>query len=253
MIAVVLAGTAEENELTEQTGARNKSFINLGGETVLGYVLRALQQAEDVTDICVVGPPEDLKFLQEKYSFRIVKERGTIAENIYAAYEEGIASEYFLLVTGDLPLLSPEAMADFLQQCKPYDLDFYYSIVPKEVVEGSYPGVKRTYISLREGTFTGGNIFLVRTEKLPAKLPHVEEFIRLRKSPAKMILKLGIPFLIKIFTKTLTIAELTKRVQKFMGIKGKAAITCYPEIGTDLDKPSDLNFFQELLENEGKR
>ncbi len=247
MIAVVLAGTAEENELTEQAGVKNKSFINLGGETVLGYVLRALQQAEEVVDICVVGPAEDLKFLQEKYSFRIVKERGTIAENIYAAYEEGIASEYFLLVTGDIPLLSPEALEDFLQQCDPYDLDFYYSVVPKEVVEGSYPGVKRTYISLREGTFTGGNIFLVRTEKLPVKLPHVEEFIRLRKSPARMLLKLGFPFLIKFFSKTLTIAGLTKRVQNLLEIKGRAVITFYPEIGTDLDKPSDLNLFQELL------
>ncbi len=247
MIAVVLAGTAEENELTEQTGVKNKSFINLGGETVLGYVLRALQQAEEVTSIYVVGPPEELKLLQEKYSFLIVKERGTIAENIYAAYEEGIASEYFLLVTGDIPLLSPEALEDFLQQCAPYDLDFYYSVVPKEVVEGSYSGVKRTYLSLREGTFTGGNIFLVRTEKLPAKLPRVEEFIRLRKSPAKMILKLGFPFLIKFFTKTLTIAGLTKRVQKLLGIQGRAVVTLYPEIGTDLDKASDLNFFQELL------
>jgi hypothetical protein len=44
-------------------------------------------------------------------------------------------------------------------------------------------------VPLKEGTFTGGNIFIARAEKIEECLPKVEEFIRLRKSFSKMVLR----------------------------------------------------------------
>ena len=247
MKAVVLAGTAEESDLTRETGVKNKSFISLAGKAVLAYVLAILVQVEEISDIYVVGPEEDLKTLQGEYNFHIVPEEGSMTKNVYAPCKRGYLDGPFLLVSGDIPLITVEALEDFLNQCRPFEFDLYYSIIPKKVNEERYPSSRRTYLRLKEGTFTGGNIFVGRSEVLEDALPRVEEFIALRKYPVKIISKLGISFLVRFATRQLTLEHLISKFNKLFGIKGKAIITSFPEIGTDLDKPSDLVFFREQL------
>jgi molybdopterin-guanine dinucleotide biosynthesis protein A len=247
MMALVLAGAAGESELTSQAGVKNKSFIPLGGKTVLAYILEALTQVEEVSGIIVVGPVADLIPLQKEYSFEIVPEEGSIAKNIYAPYHRGLLKGPFLLVTGDIPLITRESMEDFLKQCSPYDLDFYYPIISKETIMAHYPTSKRTYVPLKEGTFTGGNIFIARAEKIEECLPKVEDFIRLRKSFSKMVSKLGITFLLKYVTHQLVVEDLIQRFRVLFGVEARAILTDYAEIGTDLDKVTDLVFFQQQL------
>jgi len=45
-----------------------------------------------------------------------------------------------------------------------------------------------------------------------------------------------------------SIPELEKRVSKILGINVKAPILPYPELGVDVDKPSDLEFCRSFLE-----
>jgi hypothetical protein len=97
----------------------------------------------EISGIIVVGPVEDLKALQKEYSFEIVPEEGSIVNNIYAPYNRGLLEGPFLLVTGDIPLITKESMEDFLKQCSPYDLDFYYPIISKEAIDGPLPHHKR--------------------------------------------------------------------------------------------------------------
>ncbi|HHX77851.1 MAG TPA: NTP transferase domain-containing protein [Firmicutes bacterium] len=248
MKAVILAGSAGETLLTRQEGVKNKNFIRLGDRLLISYVLDALRELKDLIDeIIVVGPEEELKGLSSEYAFTIIPEEGTIGKNIMASYLRGLLQGHFLLVTGDIPLLTAKAVKDFLENCRPYDLDFYYSIIPKEINEAKYPEAKRTYVTLRDGTFTGGNLFVVRAEKIPECLPRVENFISLRKSPVKMVFHLGIPFLLKFVFRRLTIRDLTNRFKVMIGAQGKAVVTNYPEIGTDLDKPRDVAFFRKQL------
>lgn len=247
MKALVLAGTAQENELSSHSGVKNKSFIHLGGKTVLAYILKALKQVNGISDIIVVGPVEDLKPLQKDYSFEIVPEEGSIAKNVYAPYRQGLLQGPFLLVTGDIPLITKESMEDFLEQCRPYDLDFYYPIISREAIMAHYPTTKRTYVPLKEGTFTGGNIFIARAEKIEECLPKVEDFIRLRKSFSKMVSKLGVSFLFKYITHQLVIEDMIQRFRVLFGVEARAIKSSYAEIGTDLDKVTDLVFFQEQL------
>lgn len=247
MIALVMAGTAEESELTRQTGVANKSFITLGGKTALAYILEVLREVEEISRIAVVGPPESLQALKGEFDFEIVPEEGSIAKNLSAPLNKGLLEGPFLLVTGDVPLLTRESLEDFLARCKPYELDFYYPIIPREAVEKRYPGTKRTYVPMKEGVFTGGNIFIARAEKVREALPQVEDFFRLRKSFVKMVGKLGPVFILKYITRRLVIADLVKRFKVLFNVEAEAVVTWYPEIGTDLDKVSDLAFFQEQL------
>jgi hypothetical protein len=59
--------------------------------------------------------------------------------------------------------------------------------------------------------------------------------------------KLGISFLFKYVTRQLVIEDLIQRFRVLFGVEARAIVTSYAEIGTDLDKVTDLVFFQEQL------
>ena len=115
-------------------------------------------------------------------------------------------------------------------------------------MESRFPDIKRTYASLRDGTFTGGNLFLVRREIISRCLSKAEEFVKLRKSPTALARMVGLGMLLKYFLGQLTIAEAERRVSKIVGAKGCAVISDYPEVGVDVDKASDLEIAKSIFE-----
>lgn len=245
---VVLAGTGKDTELTAQTAVKNKAFIPIAGKPMLGYVLTALRQHDDIGRIAVVGPIDDLASFKEEYEILAVPEAGSIPENISKGFEALQPRMHFLIVSADIPFLTKEAITDFLTQCKPYDHDFYYPIVHKDDNDRRFPGVERTYVKLKDGVFTGGNLFLVNPGGIAAALPRMERFLALRKSPIKLAGILGVGFILKLLMKKLTIAELEARFSVLFALQGKAVISKYAEIGTDVDKPADLDLAKRTLE-----
>jgi molybdopterin-guanine dinucleotide biosynthesis protein A len=239
--AVVLAGTAKPSELTEREGVENKAFIRVSGKTLLAYTLEALRSSALTGRIVVVGPKPDLSPLSVAFGFTVVEERGDLPENILAGVLTLSPSRHFLVMSADIPFLTKEALEDFLERCQPRDKDFYYPIVARADSEKRFPGMKRTYVRLKEGVFTGGNLFLVNPDVVEKSLPRFRRFIELRKSPLKLLAKLGPAFLIKFLCRILTISELEKKFPDLLGISGKAVITPYAEIGADVDKPGDLD------------
>ncbi|MCW3489119.1 nucleotidyltransferase family protein [Dethiobacter alkaliphilus] len=244
---VVLAGTGKDTELTAQAGVNNKAFISINNQPMLGYVLEALKETPEIGRIAVVGPVADLTPFIEEYEILAVGQAGSIPENIRKGFEALQPRQHFLIVSADIPFLSVEAVTDFLAQCRPYNQDFYYPIVHRDDNEGRFPGVTRTYVTLRDGVFTGGNLFLVNPAGIAVALPRMERFLALRKSPLKLAGTLGPGFVLKLLLKKLTIAELEKRFSALFGLQGKAVISRFAEIGTDVDKPADLELAQRML------
>ena len=237
---VVLAGTGKATELTMEEGVNNKAFIEINGKQMLAYVLEALKSVDEISRIAVVGPPKELAPLAESYGFLAVAEAGSIPENLRKGIDALQPQQHFLIASADIPFLTAEAVVDFLGACSPYDQDLYYPIVSKELNERRFPGVQRTYVTLRDGIFTGGNLFLANPNGMNTALPRLERFFSLRKSPVRLAGLLGFGFLIKLLTKRLTLSELENRFSSLFQLQGKAVISNHPEIGTDVDKPTDL-------------
>ncbi|HPQ10532.1 MAG TPA: hypothetical protein PLQ98_04325, partial [Bacillota bacterium] len=63
----------------------------------------------------------------------------------------------------------------------------------------------------------------------------------------KIVKLLGLRFLVKFITKSLSIEEIEQRAEEILGFKAKAIISTYPEIGIDVDKPSDLYLMENLF------
>lgn len=248
---VILAGGLNE-ELTAAEAVPNKALLKIGRKEMVRYVLETYCQVEEIGRIALVGPVEKFSFLQEDYPLELVPESDSLLANVVAANLFLQTANPLLISTADIPLLNPAAVKDFLQQCLPYSNDFYYPIVTKEECEDKFPGVQRTFVPLREGVFTGGNIFLVNPTKIESSIPLVRQFLEYRKNPLKMVSLLGTGFILRALTKRLTISSLESRFSALLNVKAQAIISKYAEISFDVDKPSDLELVRRILENMNK-
>ena len=240
--AVILAGGGEI-----EPGTGVKGMLTIGSRMMVEYVIEALYNSRYIDQIVVVGP-EAMKENCMVQGLLFALPGNTILDSFSHGLEAlNGAQPWVLACTGDIPFLTPEAVDDFIDKCREREADFYYPIIRKETAEKRFPGAKRTYASLQDGAFTGGNLFLLRREIIGHCLSVAAEFVKHRKNPAALARLVGFGMLWKYFFGQLTIAEAERRVSQLVGARGSAVITSYAEIGVDVDKPSDLELAKELV------
>ena len=153
-----MAGTAGLSTLTEEEGVKNKAFIKIHGKDMLAYVLQAFRTAKGIGRIAVVAPAAEMRAKAEE-DILIVPEGDSLVDNLKKGCLALEPGEHFLVCSSDVPFLTAEAVEDFLAACHPYDYDFYYPIVSRADSERRFPGVKRTYVKIKNAEYTGGNHF----------------------------------------------------------------------------------------------
>ncbi|MCL6560887.1 MAG: nucleotidyltransferase family protein, partial [Firmicutes bacterium] len=173
--------------------------------------------------------------------------QGGLLENLDAGLYSLSDASRVLVVTGDIPLLTPSVVEGFIRLCEDQGAEAYYPVVPRSTMEEALPGVKRTYVRLRDGSFTGGNVGLVDPAAVKRCLNRARDFVRLRKKPFRLAMVVGIGFLVRFVLGCLSLREAEEKVSKILGIKGRVVVTPFPEIGMDVDKPSDLEIAETAL------
>ncbi|ANE42780.1 molybdenum cofactor guanylyltransferase [Deinococcus puniceus] len=237
--AVVLGGGDPGDPFAAAHGVKVKGLIPVAGQPMALHVLRALHGSGRVQRIAYVGPTtsdmDDLIALR-------VTDHGTLLGNLEAGVEAlaATAGERVLVVTADIPLLTAEQVRDVLDGA-PIDAALVYPVVRREVCEAAYPGVKRTYARLKDGTFTGGNLFMLDPALIGQFLPRLRSVLAARKAPLKLAALIGPGILLRLLTGQLTVARLEAKVAALLGVPVHALITPHAAVGTDVDKDEDLH------------
>jgi len=244
--AVVLAGSTNDGPLKECSPVRYEALIPIGPRSMVEYVLDALLEVREIDRVVVVGPPDELVG-RLKQGIAVADPGDDLLENVQRGIRLLPGTRRVLLVTSDIPLITPRAIEDFLEQCRDQSADLYYPVVPKEVVENRFRQVRRTYVSLQEGIFTGGNLFLLNPAVVSGCLPLARRLVRARKSPLQLCRLVGLPFLVRFLLHRITLREAESRVSSLLGIRGVVVVSHYPEVGVDVDKPADLDLVTKTL------
>jgi molybdopterin-guanine dinucleotide biosynthesis protein A len=245
---ILLAGAANTGPLKDVSPVTNEALIDIGGKPMVQYVIDGLRQSREVRRIAIVAPPGELEPYVTGENLEFVPSAGGIIDNILSAARILPQDEQLLIATSDIPLISGEIIDGLIALCRQTPADLYYPIVEKSVGEKKYPVVKRTYVSLREGTFTGGNLFLVNPAVIERTAPRARKFLDYRKNPMKMVTLLGFSFLLRyLVLKNLNLKELERKVSDMWELKGAVVICPWPEVGIDVDKPSDLQLARAVL------
>lgn len=239
--AVVLAGSNNNGPLKDCSPVLYEALIPIGPKAMVEHVVEALLKARQIRQVLVIGPVAELTPLLSGERVTIANSAGGIMENIEAGLNRLSGESRVLLVTSDIPMLTSQAVDDFLDLCGDMAGDLYYPVISKQVVEERFPSTRRTYVTFKEGVFTGGNLFLINPAVFKRCVENGKKIISLRKSPLGLCKLLGFGFVIKFLLRSLTIAEAEKKVSQLLGmIRGVVVVSKYPEVGVDVDKPGDL-------------
>lgn len=245
--AVILAGSLNSGPLRECSGEVNEAMIKIGSKPMIRYVVDALIKSKNINRVVIVGPSEIKGFFPEK-SVEVVYHEGSAVKNLVKGLEFVDKSKKTLIAACDIPLLTTQAVDDLISKSKDQEIDFYYPIVPMEIIHRTFPDIKRTSVSLKEGMFTGGNLFIINPWAVERCIDKLEEFISFRKSPIQLCKLLGMTLVIKFLFNRLSISEIEQKASEILRINGRAIITNYSEIGVDVDKPSDYLIVSNYLE-----
>ena len=255
---VVLGGGDPGDPFAAAHGVSVKPLVELAGQAMALYVLKALRACPEVGRIAYVGPVppggEDLIDLR-------VTDHGTLIGNL----EVGVAAlqssqskdsrgsgstdppERVMVITADIPLITARMISDVLQAAP--DAGLVYPVVRRQACEAAYPGVKRTYAHLKDGVFTGGNLFLLDASLVDLFLPRLRQILAARKQPLKLAALIGPVVLLRMVTGQLSIKQLEERVSSILGVRARALVTPHAAIGTDIDKNEDLELARQVLES----
>lgn len=246
MDVIVLAGEKKDSNNNGEEKI-NKAFYKIKDKHMIEYVLEALRKSSIIGRIAVVGPKDKLQPVIGDIVDNIIEGTDSIVSNILMALDYFPEEKEILVVTSDIPMVTKEAIEDFIARCRMKNVDLCYSIVDKKVNDQKYPGVRRTYARLWEGQFTGGNVFYFNPSVRDKCKDFVEKMLEYRKSPTKMAGVLGFGFLLRLALGILTINAIQRKCEVLLGIRGAAIISPYPEIGNDVDRLSDLEFIEKYI------
>ena len=250
MEAVILAGGQIPPALAEVADASERALIRVGEKTLLDCVIQSLQSVPTITGIVCVTTPRALETLPA--NVRGLAAGALLSANLFAGIR-ATSSENVLIVTGDVPLATGRTWMQFLDGAAVNRLEIAYSVVEKSQMEAQFPGGKRTYATLKEGTFTGGNAFLVPRERLETLEILIEHAFKARKNPFALAQMLGLSLVFRALTKRLSMDEAAQKVSRMVGARAGAVVIPDAAIAFDVDKAVDLELARQIVAERAKR
>ncbi|HDS30272.1 MAG TPA: hypothetical protein ENN67_04425 [Firmicutes bacterium] len=246
-VVILAGGSTPEKILETGESEKERAFINIAGRPMLGWVLDAFTGSKICSDLFVIGNPDRIVSEFGLKPEQVTHDRGSMMQNFIVGIEHFKNHPLVILATCDIPLLKSSMLDELAEQCSAIDVEVFYPIVDVRLFDEKFPGGKRTTQKLKEGTFTGGNVFLFKPEAVLKNRARIETVIRDRKSPAKLVRLFGLPFIMKFALRQLDLNGLENKATQILGAKMRGVITPYPEIGLDVDKPEDLEIVRKVL------
>ena len=250
VIAAVIAGGRWKGE-TPAGMTEWRALSPVAGRPMVAYILDALAAAKTIHDTILVGPPE----LSEAFpSIHRLDPTPTLTGNVLAVSQYAAGKGRILLVGSDIPLLTPQSVDNFIHACSSTDAKLYYPVIPKDVVLSRYPDMRRTFLKLRDGVYTGGNLILADPQFLLDSGPKVQALYNARKSPFGIARILGPQLLIRMVLTAaagiplLDIPLAARLVGRALGAPVAGITVNDPEIGADLDSIDELPAFERALQ-----
>ena len=257
MYAIVTAGGIPQpgEPLYDFTLGKSKALLDVAGKPMIQWVLDALGAASTVEGVVIIGlTAEDGVSCTKPLTF--IPNQGEMLSNILTGLKqvEKVApgASHALIVSSDIPALTPESVDWVANTALQTDHDAYYNVIERQVMEKRFPGSNRTYTRLKGAEVCGGDLNVARTLMGTGKDELWQRIIDSRKNAFKQASLLGFDLLFLLLIRQVTIEQAEKKVSQRIGLKAKVLRCPYAEVGMDIDKPHQLEMLQADLEKRVK-
>jgi len=247
MNVVVLAG-GPADELTAHTpGAPNKAYVEIAGKTLLQRTIEPLRAASSVSRIIVVTPQSAFAHP----AALLADERRLDGKRIRDSLQSGLTGlppdENVIIATSDLPVLTPQAVEDFIARVRERDADLSYGALEKAVHMRAYPEVPHTWVTLRDGTYCGGGLMAMKPRVFVSLSRFIEQLGHARKNPLKLASLFGWDILLRFAIRRVAIAHAEERASHILGARARAVVSPFAETAVNVDRVSDIALAEKLV------
>jgi GTP:adenosylcobinamide-phosphate guanylyltransferase len=245
--AVILAGAPAGPEMSPEDETLSRAMVMIGTKTMLQWIVDALKSSKSIGRIIAVGDVS-ADGLDE-----VVEPCHSFLGNLMLGVDACGHNEPVLVLSSDIPMLTGEAIDDFVTRALATGGEMCYPIITKESCVEKYPDMKRTYLKTREGTFTGGNMLILSPAFMKRNEQRISDAYAARKKVFALARMIGFGVLIRailaqaLFPSVLPIPTLERAVSRMLGGHVAVIPTDYPEIGEDVDKASDLEAVRKII------
>lgn len=221
-------------------GGDDRPFFLIDGRPMVSYVLDALYGSNYIGSIAIAG---DIARLKASLGCNIdyyIEGGSNLFESVKGGIMPFTKDNHILIITSDIPMIMPHMIDEFIEECQLEYADFYYPIVEKSINEIKFPNCRRTYVKLKEGWYTGGNLVCIAPGILDRCQSFIYDLTDNRKEPWKIGMMLGFRILSLFMMGKLTIPIIESRIQEILNVVVKAIIMDHGEIANDVDEFADI-------------
>jgi len=251
MDALVVAGgvPGPDDPLYPLTQGRPKALLGLEGRPMVQWVLDALEGAQRVEHVVLVGPgPEDGLHLGAASAF--VPDQGAMIANVRAGLQAvrqlNPAATHILLASGDIPSITPEMVDWRVQTVEASDADIDYAVVDRQVMDEVFPGSRRSFTHVKDAEVCGGDLNGLRVT-VAAEDGLWNALYAARKNALKQAALVGFDVLFLGAIRQLSLEDAEQRVGRHLGLKTHITRCPYAEVGMDVDKPHQFEMVRQHL------
>lgn len=245
--AAILAGGHKQEQVAKAFGLSHKALVPVAGKPLVRWVAEALQGAELVGPVVVATELAEVAAALPEGLETVRPAGSAFLDTIEAGFRHFPSAERMVLVTCDLPLLTPAAVDDFTRRALDSGAELCYSIVRGDRLESNSTGTKRTLIRLQDGACTGGNIVCLSRHFVEQEGRRVALAFSGRKNPVKLAGLLGLGFIWGLLRGKLTLPQIIDKAQRIMHVPVAVVDSEYPEVCFDLDKVEHVAVAEKAL------
>lgn len=245
---ILPAGGKIAADLAAEAGTDVKALIRFGDETILARTIRVLNESGLARRIVAIGG-KGVQAEAARSGAHALPEANTGPENILSGLKwlrsQDDPPKRVLVVTTDLPFLTPEIVRRFVALC-PESRAITVPLIAEGEWEARFPGSSAMFVTLGDGRWTTGCAYLLDTEALERAMPQIERVFAQRKSKMGMVRLLGPVFAYRYLRKTLTVPQIEAKIQSMLGCSGTAVRGAPPELAYDIDDLEDYTFARKV-------
>jgi GTP:adenosylcobinamide-phosphate guanylyltransferase len=252
MDAIVTAGGIPQpgEPLYEFTLGASKAMLDVAGKPMIQWVIDALEGAQTIDGIVVIGLPPESEIKSTKVKVRISNQGGmvdNIRSGVNKVLEEKPDARHVLIVSSDIPTITSEMVDWVVNAAMQTDLEAYYNVIERDVMEKRFPGSKRSYTRLRDVEVCGGDMNLIKTSLVTQNEELWNKLVAARKNVFKQAALIGYDTLFLLIFRLVDLDGAVKKAAKRLKLTGKAILCPYAEVGMDVDKPFQLELVRADL------
>src|ERR1700693_1068085 len=251
-VAVVLAGGPPDKLVAGIANAPNKAFLPIGGRTLVERTMWPLVRAARVRRLIAVAPAAAHSLPALAMADEIRADGPSIVDSMRSGLAGLDPDRLVLVAAADLPVLTVEAVDEFIDLAEGSGADAVYACVEKQTHLARYHQVPHTWAKLRDGTFCGGGCIALRPRAFAALERFLDRLGAARKNPVRLAALFGWDFLLRYPFGMVSIADLERRASAALGTRVAAAICTRPEIAVNVDRPSDVALAERLVRKQAR-